>query len=502
MENIVLRMEGISKIFPGVKALDKVDLNVYEGKVMALLGENGAGKSTLVKILSGVYQKSEGELYFNDKPLVVKSTKEAMIKGISIIHQELNLIEELSIAENIFIGRTPAVKGVIKWKELFSKTSELLKRLNLDLNPKTLVKDLSIGHKQMVEIAKALSFNAKIIIMDEPTDALTSTESESLFEVIKELKKDGKSIVYISHRLPEIFKMCDYVTVLRDGKFVSESVVSDIDEDTLIEMMVGRKLDEQYPYVKAKTSDVLLRIENLNNKFIKNINFSLMKGEILGVAGLMGAGRTELAKSIYGAIKINQGKIYMNNKHVVIKNETTALKRGIAYVSEDRKKDGLVLEMNVRDNLSLSSLKEVVTNGIISNSKESKLVNYYKDYLSIKTPSILRKINLLSGGNQQKVSIAKALACNPSVIIFDEPTRGVDVGAKKEIYDLMNVFKAKGIGIIMISSEIPEILGVCDRVMVMKDGEISGILSREDATQEAIMKLALSIQEVKNVSDN
>ena len=502
MENIVLRMEGISKIFPGVKALDKVDLNVYEGKVMALLGENGAGKSTLVKILSGVYQKSEGNLYFNDKPLIVKSTKEAMVKGISIIHQELNLIEELSIAENIFIGRTPSFKGIIKWNELLARTSKLLKKLNLELNPKTLVKDLSIGHKQMVEIAKALSFNAKIIIMDEPTDALTSTESESLFEVIKELKDDGKSIVYISHRLPEIFKMCDYVTVLRDGKFVSESVVSDIDEDTLIEMMVGRRLVEQYPYIESKSSDVLLRVENLGNKFVKNINFSLIKGEILGVAGLMGAGRTELAKSIYGAIKIDNGKIYMNDKHIVIKNETAALKKGIAYVSEDRKKDGLVLEMNVKDNLSLSSLKELLTNGIISNAKESKLVNYYKDYMSIKTPSILRKINLLSGGNQQKVSIAKALACSPSVIIFDEPTRGVDVGAKKEIYDLMNIFKSKGIGIIMISSEIPEILGVCDRVMVMKDGEISGIINREDATQEAIMKLALSTKEVKNVGDN
>lgn len=495
MSNVVLRMEGISKEFPGVKALDKVNLNVYEGKVMALLGENGAGKSTLMKILSGVYQKSEGELFLHQNLLEVSGPKDAMEKGIAIIHQELNLVEGLSIGENIYMGRAPKSFGRIDWKTLYQSSEALLKRLNLELDPKTLVKNLSIGHKQMVEIAKALSFDAQIIIMDEPTDALTEKEAESLFKVIQDLRNQGKSIVYISHRLPEIFEICDDITVLRDGQFIGESSVQAIDEDKLIQMMVGRKLEDQYPYLEKNSVETIFEVKKLENALVHDIAFSLRRGEILGVAGLMGAGRTELAKSIYGAIKHTENEIYLEGQKLIINDEADALKQGIAYVSEDRKKDGLILGMSVKKNMSLSSLKHF-SNGVQINKRdEEEMVNHYKDSMRIKTPSIEQKVKNLSGGNQQKVSIGKALSCKPKVLILDEPTRGVDVGAKKEIYELMNAFKDKGMGILMISSEIPEILGVCDRVMVMHEGRIVGILDRHDATQEKIMRLALGVKE-------
>jgi ribose transport system ATP-binding protein len=495
MSEVVLRMAGISKEFPGVKALDKVDLNVYEAKVMALLGENGAGKSTLMKILSGVYQKTEGDLFLLGDKLEVTGPKDAMEKGIAIIHQELNLIEDMSIGENIFIGRAPQKFGRIDWKHLYAEADILLSRLNLDLSPKTLVKDLSIGHKQMVEIAKALSFDARIIIMDEPTDALTDKESESLFKVIEELRSQGKSIVYISHRLPEIFQICDDVTVLRDGQFIGESKVSDINEDKLIEMMVGRKLEDQYPYVHTVTDEVIFEVKSIENQWVHDIEFSVRKGEILGVAGLMGAGRTELAKSIYGVFKHTDAHMYLEGQKLIIKNQADALNLGIAYVSEDRKKDGLVLGMSVKENMSLSSLRRYASIAGINKKAEREMVEGYKDSMRIKTPSIDQKVKLLSGGNQQKVSIGKALSCQPKVLMLDEPTRGVDVGAKKEIYELMNAFKEKGMGILMISSEIPEILGICDRVMVMHEGHIAGILERKDATQEKIMRLAIGVGE-------
>ncbi len=496
MNNVILRMEGISKEFPGVKALDQVNLNVYDKKIMALLGENGAGKSTLMKILSGVYKKSEGMLYLNGQPLEVSGPKDAMEKGIAIIHQELNLIEDLSIGENIFMGRAPKQFGKINWKELYNSSSELLERLNLNLDPKTLVKNLSIGHKQMVEIAKALSFDAKIIIMDEPTDALTDTEVESLFGVISELKSQGKSIVYISHRLPEIFEICDDITVLRDGQFIGEAKVSDIDEDKLIEMMVGRKLDEQYPFLEKEITETIFEVKSIENQWVHDIKFALKKGEILGVAGLMGAGRTELAKSIYGSMKHTSSEMYLEGERIIVKNEKDALNQGIAYVSEDRKKDGLVLGLSIKDNMSLSSLKKYTSPLGINKKAEKEMVLSFKDSMRIKTPSIDQLVKNLSGGNQQKVSIGKALSCEPKVLILDEPTRGVDVGAKKEIYELMNAFKDKGMGVLMISSEIPEILGICDRVMVMHEGRIVGILDREEATQEKIMRLAIGVEEV------
>lgn len=493
--NKLLTMAKISKEFPGVKALNQVNLNVYQGKVMALLGENGAGKSTLMKILSGVYQKTEGEMYFEGKPLVITGPKDAMQKGIAIIHQELNLIDELSIAENIYMGRFPQVAGKIDWKKMYFDATQLLNQLNLDLNPKIKIKNLSIGQKQMVEIAKALSFETKVIIMDEPTDALTDQETLSLFKVINELKKDGKSIVYISHRLKEIFEICDDVTVLRDGEFISEKPVSEIDEDSLIEMMVGRKLDEQYPYLPAHTKEKVFEIISLENEYVSGVNFAINKGEIVGVAGLMGAGRTELAKSIYGAIKCKQKVMRIEGKDIIVKNERQALKQGIAYVSEDRKKDGLVLGLSVSTNITLSSLESFAKLGTINKRKEREVVEGYKENLSIKTPSLQQKVKLLSGGNQQKVSIAKSLSASPKLLILDEPTRGVDVGAKKEIYELMNQFKSEGMGILMISSEIPELLGICDRIMVMRDGKIAGTLVRSEVTQEKIMRLAIGAGE-------
>ncbi|GAB6108697.1 sugar ABC transporter ATP-binding protein [Fusibacter bizertensis] len=498
MSDVLLHMEGITKAFPGVMALDGVNLNVYKQKEMALLGENGAGKSTLMKILSGVYQKTSGELFYKGERLSVTDPKDAMQKGIAIIHQELNLIEELSIAENIFMGRYPKTFGKINWNKLYNDSEDLLKRLNLTLNSKTLVKTLSIGQKQMVEIAKALSFKTDLIIMDEPTDALTDQETDSLFAVIKELVGDGKSVIYISHRLPEIFEICDDVTILRDGQFIAEKKVSEIDENELIELMVGRKLEEQYPYVDCKTEEVIFKVTSLENKWVHNITFELKKGEILGIAGLMGAGRTELSKSIYGNIHCEKKEMFLGGAPVKVRSEREALKNGIAYVSEDRKKDGLVLSLSVSKNVTLSSLEKYSKATVINKKRERESVEYFKESMSIKTPSLNQSVKLLSGGNQQKVSIAKSLSIAPRVLILDEPTRGVDVGAKKEIYELMNQFKSEGMGILMVSSEIPELLGVCDRIMVMKDGMISGVLSREEATQEKIMRLAIDVGERKN----
>ncbi|EOD01779.1 ribose ABC transporter ATP-binding protein RbsA [Caldisalinibacter kiritimatiensis] len=496
MKDIVLEMKNITKEFPGVKALDNVNLRVYKGNVMALLGENGAGKSTLMKILSGVYKKDVGKIIYEGKEVEFKTPKESQEKGISIIHQELNLIPELTIGENIFLGREPLTSfRKIDWDKLYKDSKELLNRLGVDEDPRKPVSELSIGQQQMVEIAKALSLNAKIIIMDEPTDALTDKETESLFKVINELKNEGRSIIYISHRLNEIFEICDDVTVLRDGEFIGENSINELNEDKIIEMMVGRKLTEQFPRVDVEKGDVVLKVKELSNDYVKNINFTLRRGEILGISGLMGAGRTELAKTIFGALKKESGEIYLEGKEININSPKDALKEGIAYVSEDRKSEGLILGLSVAENMSISSLKQLTGFlGKIDRNKEKKEVEGYVDKISIKTPSIEQKIKNLSGGNQQKVAIAKSLMTSPKVLILDEPTRGVDVGAKKEIYDIINKFKKEGMSIIMISSEIQEILGMSDRILVMHDGEITGELDIDNASQETIMKHAVGIK--------
>ncbi len=490
----ILEISGIIKDFPGVRALDGAKLNVYEGKVMALLGENGAGKSTMMKIMTGIYKRDAGIIKHNGKEVEFSGPKESQDAGISIIHQELNLIDHLSIAENIFLGRELTKNFRIDWDLMFNEADIILKKLNLEHSSRELVGKLSIGEKQMIEIAKALSQNAKIIVMDEPTDALTDTETESLFNVIKELVAENKSIVYISHRLKEIFEICDHATIMRDGKFIDEAVVADITEDHIIEKMVGRKLKDQFPRIDTELGEVSLRVEDLSGEVTKNINFSLQKGEILGIAGLMGAGRTELAKTIYGCFKKTSGQIHIDGEKVEINSPQEALKNKIAYVSEDRKGDGLLLGLSVKENMSLSSLlKFENTYKKIDEKKEKVEVKEFISKFNIKTPTMDQLIKNLSGGNQQKVAIAKALMTNPKILILDEPTRGVDVGAKKEIYDLINEFKHQGMSIIIISSEMPEILGLSDRIMVMYDQTITGTFSREEATQEKIMKCAIGV---------
>lgn len=494
VKDTAVSMRHITKEFSGVKVLKDVNFNIYKGSVMALVGENGAGKSTLMKILTGVYLKTEGEIYLDNNLVNFSDTRSSQEAGIAFIHQELNLVKDLSIGENIFLGREPiSGRKRILWDELFENAIYWLKKLGLNENPRTLVRDLSVGKQQLVEIAKALSFDANIIIMDEPTGALTPTETNKLFNVINDLTKDGKSIVYISHRLQEIFEVCEDVTVLRDGQLIGENPIKNITEDQVIEMMVGRKLNEQYPRIEMEIGADILQVENLSNKYIKDISFSLKKGETLGVAGLMGSSRTELMRTIYGIYSYN-GNIFLNGSKVKIESPLDALNLGIAYVSEDRKANGIINEMDVKENITLSSLKKFVgCFGLIYKGKEEAVANNYIDKLSIKTSGTNQLLKYLSGGNQQKVSIAKNLITEPKILILDEPTRGVDVGARKEIYNLINKLKEEGMSIIVVSSDIPEILGICDRIMVMHEGKISGFLNQREATQEIIMTLAVGI---------
>lgn len=491
-KEIILKMSDIVKTFPGVKALDGACLNIYKGKVMALLGENGAGKSTLIKVMTGIYQMDSGSLYVGNSKVDFRNINDSQEKGIAVIHQELNLIPELTITENIFLGRELTNSfGKIDSNLMKKEARFLLDKLNVKESVDTLVKDLTIGKMQMVEIAKALSQNAKIIVMDEPTDALTDSETESLFAVIRELTSHGKSIVYISHRLKEIPEICDDITIMRDGKFICEAHVKDIDEDFIIRNMVGRELEEQFPRVEVKKGKEILKVENLKNRYIDDISFNLHEGEILGISGLMGAGRTELAKTIYGNLKKDSGKILIDGKEIYIKSEKDAIKAGIAYVSEDRKGDGLVLGMSVKENMTLSALDFFSSLFKLDHSKEKKEVEDYIDKFKIKTPNVDEKTKNLSGGNQQKIAIAKALLTNPKILILDEPTRGVDVGAKKEIYDFINELKTKGLSIIMISSEMPEIMGLSDRIIVIHNGKITGEFTAEEVTQENIMRCAV-----------
>ncbi|WP_320823095.1 ribose ABC transporter ATP-binding protein RbsA [Reinekea sp.] len=492
MAEPILQLQGVSKSFPSVKALDRVDLNVYPGKVMALIGENGAGKSTLMKVLTGIYQRDSGLITYQGAACHFNGPKDSQDQGISIIHQELNLIPELSIAENIFLGREPSRFGKIQWQKLYADVQVLLDRLKIRHNPKTKLGSLSVGEQQMVEIAKAISFDSKVIIMDEPTDALTDTETDNLFDVIHQLRDQGHGIVYISHRLKEIFKICDDVTILRDGKFIAEHPVEELDEDKIIELMVGRALHEQYPTVDAKPGAECLVVGNLCGPGIADVSFSLRSGEILGFSGLMGAGRTELMKILYGDSRAQSGTISLDGTALELKSPADALASGIAYVSEDRKKDGLIIELSVGANMSLSSLAEFCSPlGIVDQKREWAAVQSYVDLFAIKTPSQSQLIKNLSGGNQQKVAIAKGVMKRPKILILDEPTRGVDVGARAEIYHLINKFKREGMAIILVSSDMPEVLGMSDRINVMCMGKISGEFSKEQANQESLMAAAL-----------
>ena len=488
----ILKLQHIDKSFPSVKALNGASLNVYGGKVMALVGENGAGKSTMMKVLTGIYQPDAGVIEYQGIAVRFRGPKDSQDQGISIIHQELNLIQELSIAENIFLGREPTRYGKILWQQLYADVEKLLLRLNIKHHPRTRLGNLSIGEQQMVEIAKALSFQSKVIIMDEPTDALTDTETDSLFQVIQQLRQQGQGIVYISHRLKEIFRICDDVTIFRDGEFIEQTPVADLTEDLIIEKMVGRSLDDQFPKVDLELGEVCLQVNNLCGNGIVDASFSLRSGEILGFSGLMGAGRTELMKLIYGDAQIRSGEVILNGQTLQLRSPKDALTAGISYVSEDRKADGLVLSMSVKENMSLSGLAEFCTSsGRIQHRQERQAVQKFIDLFRIKTPSQNQIIKNLSGGNQQKVAIAKGVMKQPKVLILDEPTRGVDVGARQEIYQLINRFRRDGMAIILVSSDMPEILGMSDRIVVMCMGKLSGEFSREQANQELLMAAAV-----------
>lgn len=488
----LLSMKGISKSFPGVKALQDAEFSLQAGEVHALLGENGAGKSTLMKILSGVYTKDSGEISIEGKSVEITGPRSAAAHGISIIHQEMNLVPEMTVMENIFLGREPSkMMGLIDWTSMRAEAAKLLDRLGTSVKPDDVISGLSIGEQQMVEIAKALSFETKILVMDEPTAALTERETERLFDIVRQLAAAGVGIIYISHRMEELFALSDRITIMRDGKYIGTVKTQEANFDQLIKMMVGRDVTERFPKQQVEIGTEVLRVENLSRHgVLENISFSLRAGEILGVAGLMGAGRTEVARAIFGADTLDSGDIYINGNKCVIKCPADAIRAGIGLVTEDRKHQGLVLAMSVGENISLASLERFSSNGMIDSALERAMIKDNIDKLRIRTPGAHQLVRNLSGGNQQKVVLAKWLATNPKVLIMDEPTRGVDVGAKAEIYNIMNMLTAAGVGILMISSELPEVLGMSDRVLVMHNGRIAGEMPVQQATQENIMALA------------
>lgn len=496
MEEAILEIKNVTKRFPGVTALKEVSFNVNKGEIHALVGENGAGKSTLIKILSGVNSLEEGELYLHGEQVRFSKPIEAIEKGISVVHQEIKLVSTLSAAENIFIGRPVLNKlGLLDRKQLNKNARNLLDSIGADIiNEKTIVSRLSIAEQQMVEICKALSYNSEIIIMDEPSATLTNKELTLLFKILNNLKKMGITVIYISHRLEEIFEIADRVTVLRDGRHIYTGNVSEVDRKKLISMMVGRELENEYPKEFFERGEPILEVRSLNRPgVLKNISFTLYKGEILGFAGLVGSGRTELARTIFGADynKNITGEIIIKGKPAAIRRVQNATKHGIALIPEDRKSQGLVLGMSIKQNISMANIRRIKAKGFLSRRKEAILAKNYIQALRIVTPDENRQVRNLSGGNQQKVVIAKWLAADSEIMILDEPTRGVDVGAKAEIYKLLNTFIKEGKAVIMISSEMPEIIGMCDRVLVFREGSIVGEFMRDEVTQEKILDKAI-----------
>ena len=494
MENI-LEAKNIEKTFPEVKALKGVSLEIKKGEVHALLGENGAGKSTFVKIIAGAQTADAGgEIIYKGKKVNITNPIQAMKMGISVIYQEFNLIPYLSIAENIFLGREPTHPwGGINWKELNQRAKKLIEPLGLYVDPSTRVEDLGVAHKQMVEIAKALSHETELLFMDEPTASLTEGEIEKLFTIIRDLKSKGVSIVYISHHLEEIFEITDTITVFRDGEYIGTKATKEIDMDELIQMMVGRKLVDLFPKRDVEiTDDILLEVDNISRgEEVQNVGFKLHKGEILGFAGLMGAGRTEVMRILFGADKKDSANIKIKGKEVKINSPVDALREGFALVPEDRKDQGLVLELPVDFNTTLGNINGVCKhNFFIDHKREHEVVAGYIKDMNIKTPSHYQVVKFLSGGNQQKVVVAKWLFIPSHIIVFDDPTRGIDIGAKYEIYKLMNRLVAEGIGVILVSSDLPEAMGMSDRIAVMREGRITKILDKEEFSQETIMKYA------------
>jgi ribose transport system ATP-binding protein len=488
-----IEMKGIKKAFHQNVVLDGVDFEVRPGEVHALMGENGAGKSTLMKILTGIYERDAGTVMVNGKEVHYRHPKEAERDGISVIHQELNIIPTLTVAENIFLGREQTIgrTGIVRKKEMEEQAKLYLQRLGIEISPNEIAGNLSVGKQQIVEIARALSTNAKCLIMDEPTAALTDREIRTLFDVIRSLKQQGVAIVYISHRMEEIFTICDRISVLRDGQFIGTKKIPETNFDEIVHMMVGRQIGERFPKREKRIGEERLRVEGLTQKGVfHHVSFSVRAGEILGVAGLMGAGRTEIMEAIFGVRKVDEGTIYIHNKPVKIKSPRQAIEHGIAFITEDRKGKGLVLHMSVRENLTLPKAEQLAKVGVIQAKKENDLVQSLIARLKIKTASPELEVKALSGGNQQKVVFGKWLAMEPSILILDEPTRGVDVGAKKEIYEIMNELTAQGVAIIMVSSELPEILGMSDRIMVVHEGKVTAILDNKNVDQETIMRAA------------
>jgi len=492
MSGKLLEMKGVTKRFPGVYALKGVDFELEGGEVHALLGENGAGKSTLMKILNGIYSIDEGEVFIKGKGVQITGVKDAQKYGISIIHQEISLVPYLSIAENIYLGREPLTKaGFIDKRTMYENAQRFLDDFDLGLSAKTIIHTLNVAQQQMIEIIKAVSFDSKIIVMDEPTSSLTEKEVDFLFKTIRNLKEQGVGMVYISHRMNELFEITDSITVMRDGTYIGTVKTKETTNEKLISMMVGRDLNNYYVRDFSPSGESVLKVSNLTKKgVIENASFELRKGEILGFSGLVGAGRSELMKCIFGLDSFEQGEIFVNGEKTTIKNPNDAIRNRIAYVTENRKEEGLFLTQSVRYNITIKIMHEFIKFFKVDSNYENNETNNYIKELSIKTPSPDQEVKNLSGGNQQKVLISRWLATKPKVLILDEPTRGVDVGAKSEIYSIMNRLVKEGVSIIMISSELPEVINMSDRVAVMCKGKIQTILNKERFSQETIMHYA------------
>lgn len=487
-----IEMKGINKSFGTNQVLKDAGFVLKDGEVHALMGENGAGKSTLMKILTGVYTRDAGTVIVDGEEVVYKSPQEAEKAGIVFIYQELNVLFDLTVEENLFMGKEITKKfGICNKKAMREKAQEIMDRMGVNIPVDAVMSDLSVGQQQMVEICKALMVDAKVLIMDEPTAALTQSETEVLFEVIKSLRKKGVSIVYISHRMEEIFELCDRITVLRDGSYIDTKYIKDITMDDIVQMMIGREIGERFPKRDVKIGEEVIRVEGLTkNKVFHDVAFDVKAGEVLGVSGLMGAGRTEIMQAIFGNLPYESGKIFIEGKEVKIKNPRQAIKAGIGFITEDRKTEGLLLEKSIEENISIANLDIVSKNSVLSKSKQADLVKKGIEEFRIKCFGPDHECNNLSGGNQQKVVLAKWIYKNPKILILDEPTRGVDIGAKKEIYSVINDLAAKGVAVILVSSELPEVLGMSDRIMVVREGEVRGILDGAEADQSKIMTLA------------
>lgn len=493
MSNIILKLSNIAKEFPGVKALDNVNFELFHGEVHALLGENGAGKSTMIKILTGAHSKTSGKFIFQDKEIENISPDVSKKIGINAIYQELTVFDELTVAQNIFMGKEINGKVLTNDKKMNEEAKKIFDNMGIDVNPNSLVKELSIAQKQMVEIARVLSSETKVLIMDEPTSSISKKETEILFRLIKGLKDSGVSIIYISHRMEELFEICDRITIMRDGKTVSTLNTKDVSsEEELVNLMIDRKLDQFFPKRKVEIKEEIMRVENLTkNNVFNDVSFNIRKGEILGIGGLVGSKRSEIVEAIFGLRTYDSGKIYLNNEEVKFKTPSDAIENGLGLITEDRKGTGLFLQMSVKENTTMAGLKKISKfKSIIDRKKEKEILEKYIEALRIKTPHMNQVIQSLSGGNQQKAIIARWLLLQPDILIMDEPTRGIDVNAKAEIYNLMGDLVESGVSIIMISSEIPELISMSDRIMVMREGHISGFLEGEEMVENNVLKLA------------